>query len=276
MNRNTRTLCCLVFTLAALGGCSSEPAAKDSKKAGTPLDRIQGKAQVLVESSGATDAAMNAGGPSVYLWEGTHRYRLFLRNAVEVVHGDKYVAEGVFAQKVIEEIGDPDQGKNGFPLESSCRRVVTKAWPNLSFDAIDAAVSVVRDRVKRYPARAVFLVTRIRSVTSAQSGAASAEPNKDAAAEEKKIPEVSVAGDKQRAFLIEGSPVQTAPLWEPAGGTVGCKVVIDPQGKISELESTAQLCETVPWSQFRYQPPVQGGHPVKVRTEVEVRFEPRK
>jgi hypothetical protein len=57
---------------------------------------------------------------------------------------------------------------------------------------------------------------------------------------------------------------------------VGCKVVIDPQGKISELESTAQLCETVPWSQFRYQPPVQGGHPVKVRTEVEVRFEPRK
>jgi hypothetical protein len=32
----------------------------------------------------------------------------------------------------------------------------------------------------------------------------------------------------------------------------------------------------VPWSQFRYQPPVQNGHPVKVSTEVEVRFDPRK
>src|ERR1017187_7739429 len=225
MNSNTRTLCFLVLTLAALGGCSSEPAAKDSKKAGTPLDRIQGKAQVLVESSGATDAAMNAGGPSVYLWEGTHRYRLFLRNAVEVVHGDKYVAEGVFAQKVIEEIGDPDQGKNGFPLESSCRRVVTKAWPNLSFDAVDAAVSVVRDRVKRYPARSLFLVVRIQPLT--ESSTASAEPKKDAAVEEKNIREVSVAGDKQRAFLIEGPTVQAAPLWAPAGATVRCKVIID-------------------------------------------------
>jgi hypothetical protein len=53
-------------------------------------------------------------------------------------------------------------------------------------------------------------------------------------------------------------------------------VVIGPEGKISEMESGAQLCETVPWSKFRYQPPVQGGHPVKVKTEVEVRFEPRK
>jgi hypothetical protein len=76
--------------------------------------------------------------------------------------------------------------------------------------------------------------------------------------------------------LIEGPPVQTAPLWEPAGGTVRCKVVIGPDGKISELESTAQLCESVQWSQFRYKPTVQGGHPVKVKTEVEVRFEPRK
>jgi hypothetical protein len=94
--------------------------------------------------------------------------------------------------------------------------------------------------------------------------------------EEKNIPEVSVAADKQRAFLIAGSPVQAAPLWEPEGGTVSCKVVIGPEGKISELESAAQLCESVPWSQFRYQPPVQGGHPVKVKTEVVVRFEPRK
>jgi hypothetical protein len=276
MNRNARTLCFLVFTLAALGGCSSEPAAKNAKKAGTPLDRIQGKAQVLVESGGTTDAALNAGGPSVYLWEGTHRYRLFLKTAVDVVHGDKYVAEGIYAQKAIDEIGDPDQGKNGYPLESSCRRVVTRAWPNLSFDAIDANVSVVRDRVKRYPARPLFLVTRIQSVTSTESGTGSAAPKKDAAAEEKNIREVSVAGDKQRALLIEGPTVQTAPLWEPAGGTARCKVIIDTEGKISELETGAQLCETVPWSQFRYQRPVQGGHPVKVRTEVEVRFEPRK
>ena len=276
MNRSARIFCFLVLTLAAMVGCSSKPSAQESKKAETAPHRIQGKAQVLVESGGASDAALNSGGPSVYLWEGANRYRLFLRTAVEVVHGDEYIAEGVYAQKAIDEMGDPDQGKNGYPLQTSCERVVRMAWSGLPFDTVDAQAAVLRARVKRYPARAVFLVTRIRSVTSAQSGAASAEPNKDAAAEEKKIPEVSVAGDKQRTFLIEGSPVQTAPLWEPAGGTVGCKVVIDPQGKISELESTAQLCETVPWSQFRYQPPVQGGHPVKVRTEVEVRFEPRK
>jgi hypothetical protein len=276
MNRSARIFCFLVLTLAALGGCSSQPSAKESKKAATAPDKIQGKAQVLVESGGVSDAALNSGGPSVYLWEGAKRYRLFLRTAVEVVHGDEYIAEGVYAQKAIDEIGDPDQGKNGYPLPASCERVVTMAWRNLPFDAIEAQAAALRAIVKRYPARAVFLVTRIRPVKSTESGAASAEPKKDAAAEEKNIPEVSVAGDKQRALLIEGSPVQTAPLWEPAGGTVHCKVVIGPEGKISELESTAQLCETVPWSQFRYQPTVRGGHPVKVRTEVEVRFEPRK
>jgi hypothetical protein len=108
-----------------------------------------------------------------------------------------------------------------------------------------------------------------------ESSTPSAEPKKEASADEN-IPEVSVAGDKQRAFLIEGPTVQTAPLWEPAAGTVRCKVVINPEGKISELETGAQLCETVPWAQFRYQPPVQSGHPVRVKTEVEVRFEPRK
>jgi len=276
MNRNARIFCFLVLTLAALGGCSSEPPAKESKKAGTAPDRIQGKAQVLVESGGASDAALNAGGPSVYLWEGMHRYRLFLRTAVDVVHGNEYVAEGVYAQKAIDDIGDPDQGKNGYPLQASCERVVRKAWSGLAFDAFDADVSLLCGVVKRYPARPIFLVTRIRPATSADGSAASTEPKKDAAAEEKDIPEVSVAADKQRAFLIEGPTVQTAPLWEPAGGTVHCKVVIDPEGKISELETGVQLCETAPWSQFRYQPPVQGGHPVKVSTEVEVSFEPRK
>ena len=230
----------------------------------------------MESGAGAADAALNAGGPSVYLWEGTRRYRLFLRTPVEIVHGNEYIAEGVYAQKAIDEIGDPDQGKNGYPLESSCERVVRMAWSGLAFDEIDADASLLRARVKRYPARPVFLVTRIRPATAAESSTGSAEPKKDAAAEEKNIPEVSVAADKQRAFLIEGPTVQPAPLWEPAGGTVRCKVIIDPEGKISELETGAQLCEAVPWSQFRYQPPVQGGHPVKVSTEVEVRFEPRK
>jgi hypothetical protein len=276
MNRNAHILCFLVVTLAALGGCSSEPPAKDAKKTGAALDRIQGKAQVLVESNGTTDAALNAGGPSVYLREGMHRYRLFLRTPVEITDGSEYIAEGVLAQKAIDEIGDPDQGKNGYPLESSCRHVVTRAWSNLSFDALDATVSLVRARVKRYPARPLLLVTRIQPATSGESTAASTEPKKSAAAEDENIPEVSVAADKQRAFLIEGPAVQPAPLWEPAGGTVRCKVVINPEGKIAELETGVQLCETVPWSQFRYQPPVKGGHPVKVKTEVEERFEPRK
>jgi hypothetical protein len=275
MNRNTPIFCFLVLTLAALGGCSSEPA-KESKKAATAPDRIQGKAQVLVVSNGATDAALNAGGPTVYLWEGLHRYRLFFMTAADVVHGSEYIAEGVYAQKAFDDIGDPDQGKNGYPLESSCQRVVRMAWSNLSFDAIDANASLLCSMVKRYPARPVFLVKRIRPVTAADSGTGSAEPKKDAAVEDKDIPEVAVPADKQSAFLIANPGVLTAPLWEPAGGTVRCKVDIDPAGKISELETGAQLCETVPWSQFRYQPPVQGGHPIKVRTEVEVRFEPRK
>jgi hypothetical protein len=274
MNRNARIFCFLVIALAALGGCSSQQAAKESKKAATVLDKIQGKAQVL-DSAGAADAALNAGGPSVYLAEGMHRYRLFLRTPVDVVRGNEYVAEGIYAQKAIDDIGDPDQGKNGYPLQSSCERVVKMAWSDLSFDALDANTSLLCGLVKRYPARPVFLVSQLRPATSAESAAA-AEPKKDAAAETKDAPEVTVAADKQRAFVIEAPTVQTAPLWEPAGGTVRCKVDINPEGKISELETGVQLCEAVPWSQFRYQPPVQGGHPVKVVTEVEVRFDPRK
>ena len=273
MNSKSRIFCFLALALAALGGCSSGPPAKDSKKAGAAPDRILGKAQVLEEQGGATDAALNAGGPSVYLWEGGRRYRLFQRkSSIEVVHGSYYAAEGVYAQKAIDEIGDPDQGKNGYPLQASCESVVRKAWSGLPFDEFDADVSLLRSVVKRYPARAVFLVTRLRAATDAES----AELKKNAAVDAKDVPEVSVAAEKQRALLIDGPTVQPAPLWQPAGGTISCKVVIDPEGKIPELETGAQLCESVPWSQFRYQPPVQGGHPVKVKTEVEVRFEPRK
>lgn len=275
MNRNAGSFCLLVLVLAGLGGCSSAPTAQESKKAGTPLDKIQGKAVITGEST-ASDAALNAGGPSVYLTDGLHRYRLFFKTAVEVVAGKEYVAEGVNAQKVIDDIGDPDQGKNGYPLEASCERVVKMAWSNLPFDVLDGKVSVLRARVKRYPARPVFLVTRLQPVSSTENGADSATSKKDAENKEKDLPEVSVPAEKQRALLIEGSTVQAAPLWEPAGGTVLCKVVIDSEGKVSELGTGMQLCEAVPWSQFRYQPPVQGGHPVKVTTEVEVRFEPRK
>ena len=275
MNRNAYVFCFLVLTLAGLGGCSREPAAKESKKAGTAPDRIQGKAQVLAVSTPA-DAALNPGGPSLYLWDGVRRYRLFVRRAVQVDHGKEYIAEGVYAQKAIDEIGDPDQGKNGYPLQSSCERVIRMAWSGLGFYEADERATVLRRLVNRYPARPLFLVTRLLPVTSKESGTGSAELNKSAEAEEKDIPEVSVPADKQRALLIEGPTVQTAPLWEPAGGTVRCKVVIDKEGKIAELQTGAQLCESVPWSQFRYQPLVQGGRSVKVKTEVEVRFEPRR
>jgi hypothetical protein len=269
MNRNTFIFSFVVLTLAGLGGCSSKPPAKESKKTLTAPDKIQGKAQVMAEST-VTDAAMNAGGPSVYLVEGMHRYRLFFNTAAEIVPGKEYIAEGVNAQKAIDEIGDPAGGKNGYPLPASCERVVTMAWSGLAMDVAAGHASALCAKVKRYPARPVLLVMRLQAVTD------SAEPKKGAEGDEKDIPEVSVAADKQGAFLIEGPTVQTAPLWEPAGGTVRCKVVISPDGKIAELETGMQLCETVPWSQFRYQPPVQRGHPVKVKTEVEVRFEPRK
>ena len=272
MNRNAAIFSLPVLALAVLLGCSSKPPANESK---VPLDKIQGKAQILEEQGGATDAALNAGGPSVYLWQGDRRYRLFLKTKVDIVHGDEYVAEGVYAQKAIDAIGDPDQGRNGYPLDSSCQHIVTTAWKNLSFDDIDATVSLVKARVKRYPARALFLVTRIRPVTAAESSAVN-ESKKEDETEPKNIKEVSVAADKERAFLIEGSTVQPAPLWQPTGGTANCKVLINSKGKIAELETGAQLCESVEWSQFRFQPPMQAGHPVRIETEVEVKFEPRK
>jgi len=272
MTRNAYVFSFLVLTLAGLAGCSSEPNAKASKPATAP-DKIQGKAQLLLDETTASDAAMNAGGPSVYLVDGLNRYRLFFNKPFQVEAGKEYVAEGVNAQKTIDAIGDPDQGKNGYPLQSSCDRVVRMAWPGLAFDVTDGHVTNLRAKVKRYPARPIFLVTRIEPAASA---ADSAKQAKDTGTEQKDAPEVSVPADKQRALLIEGPTVLIAPLWEPTGGTARCKVVIDQEGKIAELNSGAQLCETVPWSQFRYKPAAKGGHPVRVNTEVEVRFDPRK
>ena len=122
MNYNARISSLLVLTLVALSGCSSDPAGK-AKKAERVLDRIQGKAQVTDESGGAMDAALNAGGHSVYLWEGMHRYRLFLKTPVEVDHGKQYVAEGINAQKAIDEIGDADSAS----MATRCRRAAS-AW----------------------------------------------------------------------------------------------------------------------------------------------------
>ena len=267
MTRNACASCFLVLSLMGLAGCSSEPPAKQAAPA---PDKIHGKALVALNETTALDAALNAGGPSVYLVEGLNRYRLFFKRAFEVSPDQEYTAEGVYAQKTIDAIGDPDQGKSGYPLDSSCSHVVKMAWPGLAFDVTDAYTKSLCSKVKRFPARAVFLVTRIEPVTS-DAGSAKKEN-----AEEKDAAKISVSADKQRDLLVEGPTVLPAPLWEPAGGTARCKVVVGGEGKIVQLDSGAQLCETVPWSQFRYKPTVKGGHPVSVNTEVEVRFDPRK
>jgi hypothetical protein len=268
MTHKTYVSCCVVLALTGLAACSSAP----PKQAAPAPDKIQGKAQVVLSETTQLDASLNGGGPSVYLVDGLNRYRLFFDKASQVDAGKEYIAEGVYAQKAIDAIGDPNQGKNGYPLGSSCDSVVRMAWPGLAFDVVDSYSTSLRSKVKRFPARPVFLVIRIQPVT----GSDSAKQKKEAGGEEKEAQEVSVPADKQRALLVAGPTVLTAPLWEPTGGTARCKVVIDEQGKIAELDSGAQLCETVPWSQFSYQPTVKGGHPVRVNTEVEVRFDPRK
>jgi hypothetical protein len=269
MIRNTYCFCFLVLAVAGLAGCSSKP---PTKPAAAAPDKIQGKAQVVLSETTQLDASLNGGGPSVYLVDGLNRYRLFFNKAFQVEPGKEYIAEGVYAQKAIDAIGDPDQGKNGYPLVSSCESVVRTAWPGLSFDMTDSYSTSLCAKVKRFPARPVFLVTSVQPVTATAN---SAKQNKDGS-EEKEAPSVSVPADKQRALLVEGPTVLTAPLWDTSGETARCKVVINEEGRISELNSGAQLCETVPWSQFRYQPTVKGGQPVKVNTEVEVRFDPRK
>ena len=261
MSRNAYLL---VPVLAALSGCSTPP-----PKPEKPLDKIQGKIQQNMMETTATDVALNAGGPSTYLLDGVHHYRLFFRKNIPIDPNREYIAEGVYAQKVIDEIGDPDQGKNGYPLQSSCERVVTTAWPGLAMDVNDTNSSVLCARIKRYPARPVFLVKNLTPVPTKEG-----EAKKTEAADNTKP--ITVPADKQRALLEEGPTTLTAPLWQPAGGTVSCKLLIGKDGKISELETGAQLCESVPWEKFRYKPTAKAGHPVEVLTEVEVRFEPLK
>ncbi len=275
MNRTACISCFVVFTLLLFAGCSSKPAATEAKQADVPVDKVQGTAQV-VDPDGSTDAALNPGKTSAYIWEGKNRYRLFLRKDAEIVHGNGYVVEGINAQKAIEAIGDPDQGKNGYPLEASCERVVRMAWKNQAFDAVGAQAAALCGRIKRYPARPVLVVTKLRPMTDEESAALAEQKKKDAAADDPKAPEISVPAEKQAALLIEGSPVQPAPLFDPAAGTMKCKVLIGSDGRISELQTGLQICEAVQWSQFRYKPAMQGGKPAKVKTEVEIKFEPRK
>ena len=262
MTRNGYVFCFLLLTLAVLTGCSSGPASKGPAKAAP--DKIQGKSQVVLTETTANDAALNADGPSVYLIDGLHRYRLFFNKPTKVEAGKEYVAEGVYAQKAIDAIGDPDQGKNGYPLQASCDHVISTTWPGMAFDVTDADSTALCAKIKRFPARPVFLVTKL---TEASEGKPEAESE---------APEVTVPADKQRAMLISGPTSLPAPLWAPDGGTVSCKVEIDEKGKIAELDTGAQLCESVDWSQFSYKPTLKGGKPVQVKTEVAVKFDPRK
>jgi hypothetical protein len=261
--RHARNL--LLFSLAALAGCSSST---PPKPAAAP-DKIHGKAQVVSTETSALDTSMNADGPSVYLLDGLNRYRLFLHTPYKIDPGKDYVAEGVLAQRAIDALGDPDQGKNGYPLDSSCSTVINMAWPGLALDLADGYTRSLHDRVRRYPARQVFLVTKIEPAPPAKETA-------DSAAADKEAPEISVPADKQRALLIDGPTTLPAPLWDPSGETVHCKVAIDPEGKIAELNSGSQLCEAVPWSQFRYKPTLKSGHPATVNTEVDVTYTARK
>ncbi len=183
MTRNKLAFGLLVFALAGLAGCSTKPSEKASKPATSP-DKIHGKAQVVLDETTAEDTALNAGGPSVYLLDGLNRYRLFFKTAYQVEPGKEYVAEGVIAQKAIDAMGDPDQGKNGYPLESSCASVVNMAWPGLGFDVTDVDAATLRAKVKRLPARPVFLVTHIEPATTTGSAEQKKDADKDTAGEE--------------------------------------------------------------------------------------------
>ena len=261
----------LLPVLAALSGCSSAPPAGDAKKAAPAPFKAEGKVRTGFMMDATSDADLNGGGPSVFLYVGKQQYRLFSRRTAAVTDKSRYIVEGILAQKAIDEIGDPDQGKRGYPLLSSCERVVKMAWPGMSFEEVDVKAAALRNRAGRYPARPILLVTKITAAPD-QAGAKGSEDGEA----EADVNAVAVPADKQKAQLIEGTTVFPAPLWSPTGDTVKCKVIIGPDGKISKLDTGAQLCEAVQWDQFKYQPLLKGGRPVSVKTEVEVRYEPRK
>jgi hypothetical protein len=263
----------LVLAIATLGGCSSKPPAGAAKKSEIPLRKIQGKVRVNPpDQTAGGDRVLNADGDSLYLWEGKRLYRLFSRKGLTLKDGAEYVVEGIVAQTAIDEIGDPAQGKQGYPLLSSCERVVKMAWSGMSFEEVDMKAGMLRARAGRYPARKILLVVRIQPVPGKDGGKKAA----DSEDEDADLPSAAVAADKQKASLLEGSVVQPAPLWDSAGAKVPCKVIIGTDGKIAKLETGAQLCEAFDWDKLRYEPLVKGGKPVRVKTEVELTYEPRK
>ena len=152
MTRNTHVFGFLMVALAGLTGCSSAPPAKQAAPRQT---RSRGSPRLFPPNRPQLDASMNGGGPSVYLVDGLNRYRLFFDKASEINPGKEYMAEGIYAQKAIDAIGDPDQGKKGYPLGSSCDSVVRMAWPGLAFDVMDSYSNSLRAKVKRFPARPV-------------------------------------------------------------------------------------------------------------------------
>lgn len=255
----------VVLVAAGLSGCSSDKDSKDAKKPAITLHRLKGTLLAVPAATG-TDAALNAGGESLYIRNGVRRYRLFLKAPVEYTPNSEYEAEGILAQKAIDEIGDPDKGKRGYPLAASCLRVIRMAWGSQAMDVADSHASVLRAQVSRYPARSIFLVTKLTPVTGEEKKAD----------DEKELPAVTAPAEKQSAVKLAGPATLPAPLWAADGGVAKCKVIIDEKGKIGELETGAQLCEAVPWDEFRYPPPTQGGRPVRVKTEVEVKFEAQK
>lgn len=266
MNRHVCFASSVVLALAFLGGCSSKPSEAETKKASVTLQKIKGRIQLLTDNSGTVgDSALNPGGPAIYLWEGTKRYRLFVRKPTEFSHGQQYQVEGINAQQMIDEIGDATNGKSGYPLQTPCEKVIRAAWTGMAFDAVDANASILRARIARYPARPVFLVVN----------ATQADPEKVKPAEKDPVV-LTVPADKQKAALKAGEVKYMAPLWEPAGGTVKCKIVVDTEGKVSDLETGAQLCEAVDWNKFQYEPAKQGTKLAHVRTEVEITYEARK
>jgi hypothetical protein len=255
----------LLVLAAGLAGCGGQNSTKEGKPPAAALHQIRGVLQAVPASTGA-DSALNAGGDSLYLRQGVKRYRLFLKAPLDAAPGTEYIAEGIEAQKAIDEIGDPDRGRKTYPLPASCQRVIRMAWGSQSIDLADGQASVLRAQINRYPARTIFLVTKLTPAPDA----------KKADEEEKELPSISVPAAKQSALKISGPTSQPAPLWAPDGGLAKCKVIIDEKGKISELETGIQLCEAVKWSEFSYPPPVQGGKPVRVKTEVEVKFDAAK
>ena len=55
MSRNTGIFSSLFAALLALGGCSSQPPAGETKKAAVPLEKIQGRVEVEIGSDFALE-----------------------------------------------------------------------------------------------------------------------------------------------------------------------------------------------------------------------------